>query len=227
MPSNRGLAVHLAVSAISESKELAAGLTATSESKEFMTNSCPPEHCCAACDLKHEALFDAAQPRPGRATSQGALTGAATHVFPLEPTAGTSGRGGGPRPSCSELRQPGALLVAERQRRTQILVPAHRGHASLGGHFAVRRSKGLACRQAGRSHPRHGDLDANAPVGVADLGPKVDLEPYHHVNRISQRTQVKRVAGLLEVGEVDRVIDVTQRVGIPPAHADLVLEDCW
>ncbi len=35
--------------------------------------------------------------------------------------------------SGSELRQPGALLVAERDRGVHILVPAPRDHARLGG----------------------------------------------------------------------------------------------
>src|SRR5215469_14967147 len=63
MPSNRGLASHLAVSAISDSNPLTSRWTATSESNRFMTNSCP-QHCCAACDLKNQALCDAVPPRP-------------------------------------------------------------------------------------------------------------------------------------------------------------------
>src|SRR6266702_639366 len=40
MPSNRGLANHLAVSPISDSNELMAGFSATSESNDLMTGSC-------------------------------------------------------------------------------------------------------------------------------------------------------------------------------------------
>src|SRR5215472_546963 len=64
MPSNRGLANHPAVSAISDSNELTAGLTATSESNEFMTNSCLRTRCCAACNPEDQALCDAVPSRP-------------------------------------------------------------------------------------------------------------------------------------------------------------------
>jgi hypothetical protein len=40
MPSNRGLASHLAVSPISESNEFMAGFSATFESNDFITSSC-------------------------------------------------------------------------------------------------------------------------------------------------------------------------------------------
>src|SRR5215471_348459 len=40
MPSNRGLASHLAVSPVSDSSELVAGFSATPESNVLITNSC-------------------------------------------------------------------------------------------------------------------------------------------------------------------------------------------
>src|SRR5690242_6247615 len=59
MPSNRGLANHLAVSPISESSELMTGFSATFESNDFITSSCRSRTAALPRDLEIQFLCDA------------------------------------------------------------------------------------------------------------------------------------------------------------------------
>ena len=90
----------------------------------------------------------------------------------------------------------------------------------------MRRSNRLSRRQAGGAHSFHLDAHPELPVGVADLGAQVDLDPRHHVVRIAaEGLHVEGVPAFLQVGQEHRVVDVPQGVNIMPPQADLMLED--
>src|SRR5215470_19901094 len=64
MPSNRGLASHVAVSPISDSNEFMAGFPATSESNVLMTGSCRSLHRGTSRDLDTQICVTQVPSRP-------------------------------------------------------------------------------------------------------------------------------------------------------------------
>src|SRR6202042_3209387 len=78
--------------------------------------------------------------------------------------------------------------------------------------------------QAGAAQPFGLYPHAHLLVPVPDLRAQVHLDPDHHVVRITQDLQVKRVPALLEVGQEDGVVDVAQRVAVTPSDPHHPLE---
>jgi len=118
------------------------------------------------------------------------------------------------------------LVCRECHRPSGAGVPEHGDDSRLGGGRARRREDRLPRRQAGGAYPLHLDAHPELPVGVADLGAPVDLHPCHHVMRIpAERLHVESVPSFFQVGQEHRVVDVPQRVNIPPPQADLMLKD--
>jgi hypothetical protein len=64
----------------------------------------------------------------------------------------------------------------------------------------------------------------NLLVWVADLGAQVHFEPGDHVVGMAEGLRVERISALLEVGEEDGVIDVSQGVRVTPPDMDNALE---
>jgi hypothetical protein len=122
-------------------------------------------------------------------------------------------------------RQSLALGFAERDRLAKILVPANGDNASVSRDLPGRVDDRLTGCQARRAKAFYRYLHCQVPVIAKDLRSQVHLNPHHDIVWLAtEDLRVKRVSAFFEVSQEHRMVDVTERVCVPPSDINRMLK---
>lgn len=122
-------------------------------------------------------------------------------------------------------RQSRALGFAERDRLPIDRIPANGDDASVSHDLPGRVDDRLTGCQARRAKAFYRYLHCQVPVIAKDLRSQVHLNPHHDIVWLAaENLRVKSIAALLEVSQEHRVVDVTERVCVPPPDINRMLK---
>ncbi len=102
-----------------------------------------------------------------------------------------------------------------------FLVPSHNRRPRLGDCVALSVQKRLVQHNARATHALNLDYDRRLLLPEWQLPQQIHLDPDDHVNRRGAEGGFEEpVSALFQVGQKDRVVDVTERIAVSPPDCD-------